>query len=115
MAKFPHEFTMKKYHLIETDLNQDASDALNDFEEYLAYLVDLKERAGDDWVMNADQKRKINRLSRAVCTEIEYMVDDEPEIAENVEEPQEEVAQEEYVEPEPEDDDTGGILGIFGL
>jgi hypothetical protein len=115
MAKFPHEFTMKKYHLIETDLNQDASDALNDFEDYLAHLVDLKERAGDDWVMNADQKRKINRLSRAVCTEIEYMVEEEPDMPEDVREEADIQSEQVREEPEPEDDDTGGILGIFGL
>ena len=52
MARFPHEFTMKKYHLIETDLNEDA---------------------------NEDQQKKLNRLSRAVCMEIEYMVEEAPE------------------------------------
>jgi hypothetical protein len=86
MAKFPHEFTMKKYHLIETDLNDDAADALKDFEDYLSHLTDLKSKAGDAWVMTSAQKNKINRLSRSVCNEIEYMVEEAPQVQERPQE-----------------------------
>ena len=85
MARFPHEFTMKKYNLIEADLNDDSSDALQDFELHLSHLTDLKSKAGDEWSMTTEQQKKINRLSRAVCMEIEYMVDEAP--AEIKEEP----------------------------
>ena len=79
MARFPHEFTMKKYHLIETDLNEDANEALQDFEIFLSHLTDLKSKAGDAWGMTQDQQKKLNRLSRAVCMEIEYMVEEVPD------------------------------------
>jgi len=79
MARFPHEFTMKKYHLIETDLNEDANEALQDFEIFLSHLTDLKSKAGDAWGMTQAQQKKLNRLSRAVCMEIEYMVEEAPE------------------------------------
>ena len=79
MARFPHEFTMKKYHLIEADLNEDANEALQDFENFLSHLTDLKSKAGDAWGMTQDQQKKLNRLSRAVCMEIEYMVEEAPE------------------------------------
>ena len=79
MARFPHEFTMKKYHLIETDLNEDAYEALQDFEKFLSHLTDLKSKAGDAWGMTQAQQKKLNRLSRAVCMEIEYMVEEAPE------------------------------------
>jgi hypothetical protein len=79
MARFPHEFTMKKYHLIEADLNEDANEALQDFENFLSHLTDLKSKAGDAWGMTQDQQKKLNRLSRAVCMEIEYMVEEVPD------------------------------------
>jgi hypothetical protein len=79
MARFPHEFTMKKYHLIEADLNEDANEALQDFENFLSHLTDLKSKAGDSWGMTQDQQKKLNRLSRAVCMEIEYMVEEVPD------------------------------------
>ncbi len=78
MARFPHEFTMKKYNLLEADLNEDANDALQDFESHLSHLTDLKSKAGDAWSMTVDQQKKLNRLSRAVCMEVEYMVEDAP-------------------------------------
>ena len=82
MARFPHEFTMKKYHLLESDLNDDANDALQDFEQFLSHLTDLKSKAGDSWKMTQAQQKKLNRLSRSVCTEIEYMVEDAPATSE---------------------------------
>ena len=78
MARFPHEFTMKKYHLLESDLNDDANEALQDFEQFLSHLTDLKGKAGDSWKMTQAQQKKLNRLSRSVCTEIEYMVEEAP-------------------------------------
>ena len=78
MARFPHEFTMKKYNLIEADLNEDSTEALQDFESHLSHLTDLKSKAGNEWSMTLDQQKKLNRLSRAVCMEIEYMVDEAP-------------------------------------
>ena len=85
MARFPHEFTMKKYNLIEADLNEDSTEALQDFESHLSHLTDLKSKAGNEWSMTLDQQKKLNRLSRAVCMEIEYMVEEAP--AEIKEEP----------------------------
>jgi hypothetical protein len=79
MTRFPHEFTMKKYHLIESDLNEDAYEALQDFEKFLSHIVDLKSKAGEAWVMTQAQQKKLNRLSRAVCMEIEYMVEEVPD------------------------------------
>jgi len=58
MARFPHEFTMKKYHLIEADLNEDANEALQDFEKHLSHLTDLKSKAGKAWIMTQDQQKK---------------------------------------------------------
>ena len=45
----------------------------------MSHLTDLKSKAGDAWGMTQDQQKKLNRLSRAVCMEIEYMVEEAPE------------------------------------
>jgi len=115
MATFPHDYTMKKYGLVESDLSDDASEALEEFESYLSQLSELKKKGGDGWLMSKEQQKKINRLSRAVCTEIEYMVEEEPDMPEDVREEADIQSEQVREEPEPEDDDTGGILGIFGL
>ena len=82
MTRFPHEFTMKKYHLIESELNEDAYEALQDFEKFLSHLADMKSKAGEAWTMTQAQQKKLNRLSRAVCMEIEYMVEEVPDTVE---------------------------------
>ena len=111
MARFPHEFTMKKYHLIETDLNEDANEALQDFENFLSHLTDLKSKAGEVWTMTQDQQKKLNRLSRAVCMEIEYMVDESP--PERVlEKPVEKRVEEQKIEIKEEKPDTTGESGF---
>ena len=46
---------MKKYNLLEADLNEDANDALQDFESHLSHLTDLKSKAGDAWSMTIVQ------------------------------------------------------------
>ena len=79
MATFPHDYTMKKYGLVESDLSEDASDALEEFEQFLAELTRQKKEFGSDWTMTKAQQKKINRLSRAVCTEVEMMIEDAPE------------------------------------
>jgi hypothetical protein len=120
MATFPHDYTMKKYGLVESDLSDDASDALEEFESYLAQLSNLKKKGGEGWIMTKEQQKKINRLSRAVCTEIELMIEDAPEEeseAKNKPEPKrvprpEPVSQEESEEDEEQDD---SIFNFFGL
>ena len=124
MATFPHDYTMKKYGLVESDLSDDASDALEEFESYLSQLSNLKKKGGDGWIMTKEQQKKINRLSRAVCTEIELMIEDAPEEeaeANNKPEPKPEpkrvarpepVSQEESEEDEEQDD---SIFNFFGL
>ena len=116
MAKFPHEFTMKKYNLIETDLNEDSYDALQDFEKYLSHLQDLKGKAGDAWTMNQEQQKKINRLSRAICLEIEYMVEEAPEEEKADTKPQEVEVVKEAPQPEAEERDASDSpFNIFGF
>jgi len=107
MARFPHEFTMKKYHLLESDLNDDANDALQDFEQFLSHLTDLKSKAGDSWKMTQAQQKKLNRLSRSVCTEIEYMVEDAPATSET------EVPTTNEKEPSQAQEDDSSIFNFF--
>ena len=115
MPKFPHEFSMKRYNLIETDLNDDATDALEEFETYLSHLTSLKNKAGEDWVMTKAQQKKINRLSRAVCTEIEFMVEEAFEPTPTKPEPKAEV-QAPKVEPKKEErDDSSSLYEFFGI
>jgi hypothetical protein len=102
MARFPHEFTMKKYNLLEADLNEDANDALQDFEKHLSHLTDLQSKAGDAWSMTVDQQKKLNRLSRAVCMEVEYMVEDHT--VEDV--PKENIPKENTPKKEEKNDDS---------
>ena len=109
MARFPHEFTMKKYHLLESDLNDDANDALQDFEQFLSHLTDLKSNAGDSWKMTQAQQKKLNRLSRSVCTEIEYMVEDAPATSVS------EVSTPEVQEPSQTEEDDSSIFNFFGF
>ena len=118
MAIYPHEVALKKYHLLPTDLNDDASEALEEFEEYLSYLVELKKKAGEGWEMTPNQKRKINRLSRAVVLEIEYMVEEAPEVPEEPQETPE--AQNTPQEPEnapeePEEEEGDSVWSILGF
>ena len=126
MARFPHEFTMKKYNLIEADLNEDSNEALQDFESHLSHLTDLKSKAGNEWSMTLDQQKKLNRLSRAVCMEIEYMVDEAPaEIKEKPAEIKEAVVDEKVTskikeekkpEKKPENNNTGDSpFDFFGF
>jgi len=121
MATFPHDYTMKKYGLVESDLSDDASEALEEFESYLSQLSELKKKGGDGWLMSKEQQKKINRLSRAVCTEIELMIEDAPD-----EEPQAKVtpqpksqpkavAQEQDDEEEEGEEQDDSIFNFFGL
>ena len=119
MATFPHDYTMKKYGLVESDLSDDASEALEEFESYLSQLSELKKKGGDGWLMSKEQQKKINRLSRAVCTEIELMIEDAPD-----EEPQSKsetkpepkvVAQEQNDEEEESEERDDSIFNFFGL
>jgi hypothetical protein len=53
--------------------------AMEDFNSYLEQLQQKKEEAtrnGKQFSLTEAQKRKINRLSEAVCSEVEDMVDD---------------------------------------
>jgi hypothetical protein len=86
MAKFPHEITMAQYGLSENDLSEEATEALDDFNSYLEDLQEKKEEAqsnGEQFTLSEAQKRKINRLSEAVSSAVEDMVDgdddDEPQ------------------------------------
>ena len=117
MATFPHDYTMKKYGLVESDLSDDATEALEEFESYLSQLSELKKKGGDGWLMSKEQQKKINRLSRAVCTEIELMIEDAPD-----EEPQPQakpqpkaVAQEQDDEEEEGEERDDSIFNFFGL
>tara|TARA_Y200000002_G_scaffold272257_1_gene226738 strand:- start:268 stop:600 length:333 start_codon:yes stop_codon:yes gene_type:complete len=109
MARFPHEFTMKKYHLLESDLNDDANDALQDFEQFLSHLTDLKSKAGDSWKMTQAQQKKLNRLSRSVCTEIEYMVEDAPTTSET------KASTPDVKEPNQTQEEESSIFDFFGF
>tara|TARA_B100000927_G_C16443262_1_gene460659 strand:+ start:231 stop:599 length:369 start_codon:yes stop_codon:yes gene_type:complete len=122
MAKFPHEFSMKRYNLIETDLNDDATEALEEFENFLSHLTSLKQKAGEDWVMTKAQQKKINRLSRAVCTEIEFMVEEAfeptpPKAKEQPKTPEKVEAKEEAPKPEskPSEESDSSIYEFFGI
>jgi len=78
MSKFPHEITMARYGLSSSDLSEEASEALDDFEEYRDKLSEEKEKAESEnrqFALNEAQRRKLLRLSQAVCSEIEDMVD----------------------------------------
>ena len=116
MATFPHDYTMKKYGLVESDLSEDASDALEEFEQFLAELTRQKKEFGSDWAMTKAQQKKINRLSRAVCTEVEMMIEDAPEEKPAPKpEPKAEVnAQAEpKEEPTAEEEDGGSVFDLF--
>ena len=126
MATFPHDYTMKKYGLVESDLSEDASDALEEFEQFLAELTRQKKEFGSDWAMTKAQQKKINRLSRAVCTEVEMMIEDAPEEkpapkpepkAEVKPEPKPDPKAEVKPEPTPqieeEEEQGGGIFDFF--
>lgn len=121
---------MKRYNLIETDLNDDATEALEEFENFLSHLTSLKSKAGSDWVMTKAQQKKINRLSRAVCTEIEFMVEEAFEPTPPKPEPKPEPKVEAKPEPKPEpkveakpqpapqveeEEDDSSLFDIFGL
>ena len=95
MATFPPDYTMKKYGLVESDLTEDASDALAAFDHFLSKLTRQKKEFGSDWAMTKAQQKKINRLSRAVCTEVEMMIEDAPD-------PKPEPKREPKPEPKPE-------------
>ncbi len=120
MATFPHDYTMKKYGLVESDLSEDASDALEEFEQFLAELTRQKKEFGSDWTMTKAQQKKINRISRAVCTEVEMMIEDAPEEKpaskpESNPEPKAEVKAhaESKVEPTAEEEDGGSVFDFF--
>ena len=112
---------MKKYGLVESDLSEDASDALEEFEQFLAELTRQKKEFGSDWTMTKAQQKKINRLSRAVCTEVEMMIEDAPEEKpepkpEPKSEPNAEVKTEAESNEEPttaEEEDGGSVFDLF--
>tara|TARA_R110000751_G_scaffold307535_1_gene429296 strand:+ start:277 stop:582 length:306 start_codon:yes stop_codon:yes gene_type:complete len=78
MANFPHQITMSKYGLSEDDISNEAQEALEDFNSYLDSLQNKAEQAekdGEQFEYSESQIRKINRLSEAVCSTIEDMID----------------------------------------
>tara|TARA_R110000751_G_scaffold42949_6_gene99370 strand:- start:529 stop:876 length:348 start_codon:yes stop_codon:yes gene_type:complete len=78
MAKFPHQITMAQYNLSEEDFSHEATEALDDFDNYLEELQEKKEQSqaeGKEFELSEQQTRKINRLSVAVCGEIEDMIE----------------------------------------
>lgn len=81
-SKFPHEITMMRYGLSSSDLSEEAEEALEDFEAYRDSLQEKKEAAeseGATFSLSEAERRKLLRLSQAVCSEIEDMVDSDGE------------------------------------
>ena len=80
MAKYPHEITMENYGLSESDLSEEAQEALEDFNDYLDTLQAKKKEViakGETFTLGEAEKRKINRLSSVVCSEVEDMINDD--------------------------------------
>lgn len=116
MATFPHDYTMKKYGLVESDLSDDASEALEEFESYLSQLSELKKKGGDGWLMSKEQQKKINRLSRAVCTEIELMIEDAPdEEPQPQAKPQPKPERQAVAQEQDDEEEDDSIFNFFGL
>ena len=69
---------------------------------------------GDSWKMTQGQQKKLNRLSRSVCTEVEYMVEDAPATSvSEVSTP--EVSTPEVQEPSQTEEDDSSIFNFFGF
>jgi len=98
MAKYPHEITMENYGLSESDLSEEAQEALEDFNDYLDTLQANKAEVvakGETFTLGESEKRKINRLSSVVCSEVEDMIGEDSD--------------------EDEDDKNGKSSGGFDL